>query len=535
MGQQIPVFGFGSARYGILGAAEKDGLPKEGGDFFEIYSDEMRILMGYKGDFGSMVSAGASHICVLTDYVEEKGGKVLSHGLATMGRLGLGTQRRRMTLTDLRKKKSAQSKGKKGIGVKGFDPAESNPFAPDFSRLPFETATLPGGVLIKDETARYLSKPKRVKAGRPKMISCGEAHTAVSTEDGRIYTFGMARHGRLGLGKNARLRTSDLDGNDTYSPKPQRVDFPGSRVTYVSCGQKHTIACDDRGDTFVWGLARYGRLGIGDFSELTLEPPDEHGFVDESSHFQDQPMIIPGLQGIHVGKVFAGAYNSFAITANSPSTVYTWGLARYGMLGIGDAPATCCIKDRWNPDMGPEDCPRCKRTEVDKNGVKSFLEEDRGHPHFYRVKITRPRSKEETFMLLEDPDDELDTYVPFPIEMNSFQAVNVTEIYAGTYHHMALTDMGHLFSWGLMRHGRCGLGKFDPNSEYYQMENKPKFDPSVPKYPRELKFSVNSKGQYREGEQILTCGIVVVIRFFDFHMFMPPKSLGVMYVLHICM
>ena len=120
MGQQIPVFGFGSARYGMLGPAEKDGLPMEGGDFFEIYSDEMRILMGYKGDFGTMVSAGASHVCVLTDYVEEKGGKVLSHGLATFGRLGLGTQRRRMTLTDLHKKKSAQSKEKKGIGVKGI-------------------------------------------------------------------------------------------------------------------------------------------------------------------------------------------------------------------------------------------------------------------------------------------------------------------------------------------------------------------------------------------------------------------------------
>ncbi len=59
--------------------------------------------------------------------------------------------------------------------------------------------------------------------------------------------------------------------------------------------------------------------------------------------------------------------------------------------------------------------------------------------------------------------------------------------------------MGHLFAWGLLRHGRCGLGKFDPNSEYFQHENKPKFDAHVPKYPREIKFTVNSKGQYREG------------------------------------
>jgi hypothetical protein len=383
-GVQLPVFGFGSARYGILGPAEKDNLPTEGGDIFEIYSDEMRILLGYKGELACGISAGESSVSFVTDYVEDKGGKVLSHGLATLGRIGIGTARRRMTFTDLRKKKSAQSKEKKGIGVKGYDKSENNPFAPDFSRLPFETATLPGGAIIKDETARFLSKPKRCKAGRPKMVSCGQVHSACATEDGKIYVWGMARHGRLGLGKDARVKISAEDGNDIYSPKPQRVDFPGSRVTYVSCGQKHTIACDDRGDTYVWGLARYGKLGIGDFDELPLEPPDENAFVDEFSHHQNQPMIIPGLQGIHIAKVFAGAYNSFVITAGVPSTVYTWGLARYGMLGIGDSPSTCCIKDRWDANVGPEDCVRCKRTQVDRHGVKSFLEEERGHPHFHR-------------------------------------------------------------------------------------------------------------------------------------------------------
>jgi len=499
VGIQLPIFGFGSARYGLLGPAEKDVLPTEGGDVFEIYSDEMRILLGYRGDFGVGISAGESSVCVVTDYVEEKGGKVLSHGLATLGRLGIGIARRRKTLTDWRKKKSAQNKEKKGVGVGVYDKTESNPFAPDFSRLPFETVTLPGGIVIKDETARFLSKPKRLKSGRPKMVSCGQQHAACATEDGKIFVWGMARHGRLGLGKDARVQTSLEDGNDIYAPKPQRVDFPGSRVTCVSCGHKHTIACDDRGDTYVWGLARYGRLGIGNFSDLPLEPPDENGFVDECSHHQNQPMVVPGLHGIQIGNVVAGAYNSFAITAGVPSTVYTWGLSRYGMLGIGDFPATCCIKDRWDPDVGPHDCDRCKRTQVEKHGVTSFLEEDRGHPHFHRVKITRPRQKEEVYLLLEDPEDELDTYVPFPIEMNSFQAVHVTEIFAGTYHHMALTDMGHLFAWGLLRHGRCGVGKFDPNSAYFKNENKPKFDPHVPKYPREIKFSVNSKGQYREG------------------------------------
>ena len=93
----------GSARYGLLGPAEKDRLPCEGGDIFETYSDEMRILLGYKGDVACAISAGASHVCVLIDLVEDKGGKVLAHGLATMGRLGVGTQRRKLNITDFYK------------------------------------------------------------------------------------------------------------------------------------------------------------------------------------------------------------------------------------------------------------------------------------------------------------------------------------------------------------------------------------------------------------------------------------------------
>ena len=38
------------------------------------------------------------------------------------------------------------------------------------------------------------------------------------------------------------------------------------------------------------------------------------------------------------------------------------------------------------------------------------------------------------------------------------------QVYPGQFHCLAMTDQGRVFGWGLLRHGRCGIGKFDPNS-----------------------------------------------------------------------
>lgn len=51
------------------------------------------------------------------------------------------------------------------------------------------------------------------------------------------------------------------------------------------------------------------------------------------------------------GQVYAGHYNSFAISKveGQPSLVFAWGLARYGMLGVGESKAICCVSERFDP------------------------------------------------------------------------------------------------------------------------------------------------------------------------------------------
>ena len=48
-GRPLPVFGFGSARYGILGAVDPAALDCEEADYFERFCPRMRFIAGYAG------------------------------------------------------------------------------------------------------------------------------------------------------------------------------------------------------------------------------------------------------------------------------------------------------------------------------------------------------------------------------------------------------------------------------------------------------------------------------------------------------
>lgn len=426
------------------------------------------------------------------------------HGLASLGRLGVGTQRRAKTKKELRaeRKRNKRLKEKELAKLRAKE-REREKSIPDFSGLPFEIATLPNGDRVGDDRARFLFTPVRIKAGFACQVSAGLAHGGAVTEDGQLFMWGCARHGRLGLPQTLGMPCDAEDGHDTYYPSPVPVDFPGAKVRYVACGAKHTLACDDKGAIFAWGLGRYGRLGFGEdeMRELPVEEPDEDGAWDEHSWHQLKPRPILSLQGIRVTRVYAGAYNSFAISggAGTPPAVYSWGLARYGMLGIGDFPSTCCHQKRFDPDVPAAQCTLCiKRLAPPREGgVPTYIEERRGHPPFARVLAAFPREVAKLHDLPADPQDPLDVYCPTPCEVQQLAARAIVSIEAGVYHHFAVSSSGKLFAWGLLRHGRCGIGKFDPDGHVNAATGRARTDRTVPTYSKERGFELNSRGQIR--------------------------------------
>jgi hypothetical protein len=123
--------------------------------------------------------------------------------------------------------------------------------------------------------------PKRVEGlvgVKVTMVSCGYAHTAVCTEDGRMYTFGWGECGQLGHG----------DKEDRSSPVLVQA-LEGKHITQVQCCWHHTMALTSSGYVFTWGNAMKGVLGHGNVSlecfsfPCLVEGLREHNVVQISS------------------------------------------------------------------------------------------------------------------------------------------------------------------------------------------------------------------------------------------------------------
>lgn len=83
-------------------------------------------------------------------------------------------------------------------------------------------------------------------------VACGGGHTVVLTEKA-VYTFGLGQFGQLGLGTFVF---------ETAEPKIIE-SVKDHKITYISCGENHTALITDIGRMYTFGDGRYGKLGLG--------------------------------------------------------------------------------------------------------------------------------------------------------------------------------------------------------------------------------------------------------------------------------
>lgn len=102
---------------------------------------------------------------------------------------------------------------------------------------------------------RNCHTPRMVEAlwgKRPKQIACGGFHTAVITEDGKVYTHGGGEHGQLGHGdKINKLKPTQVQALDSMF------------VSQITCGWSHSVALTSDGKVWTWGNGDHGKLGLG--------------------------------------------------------------------------------------------------------------------------------------------------------------------------------------------------------------------------------------------------------------------------------
>mmetsp|Transcript_1477 Transcript_1477/g.2016 ORF Transcript_1477/g.2016 Transcript_1477/m.2016 type:complete len:602 (-) Transcript_1477:2-1807(-) len=149
-----------------------------------------------------------------------------------------------------------------------------------------------------------------------RQAACGENHTLVLSDQGRVYAWGHGGEGRLGVGQCERLGVEGAA--KAYFPTPALIGRLNKvKIRQVSCGASHCLALADE-DIYSWGCGNGGRLGHGD------------------TNTYDVPRAIEALHGECVLQVVCGTWHSAALVIWPPLTVggvvYTWGSGYHGQL-----------------------------------------------------------------------------------------------------------------------------------------------------------------------------------------------------------
>ncbi len=169
--------------------------------------------------------------------------------------------------------------------------------------------TLPFKSLDKSDATGYLTGVNGAAEGR--------CFTAVLKSDGTVHSWGLNRHGELGLGEYM----PEIDPNDPHAnPEffttvvhPRRVDGLEG-VAKITAGMNHTVALKADGSVWTWGYNK--QMGSGVLGA---------GSLDGSR----SPVRALGLTDIR--EIYTGFNHNFALGRDG--TIWAWGNARNGRLG----------------------------------------------------------------------------------------------------------------------------------------------------------------------------------------------------------
>ncbi len=168
-------------------------------------------------------------------------------------------------------------------------------------------------------------------------VSCGGGFTACILRDGgRVCSWGVWQHGRLGQGPTPNIKSARGYGSGSklarYKLRPAYVRGIKNAVQ-VSCGDAHTLCVMQDGEVRAWGQNSCGQLGFG---------PNAMGYLRDSL----RPASIPPFFGLSTGaggsgraplarSVCAGPYHSCVVDAQG--TLWTFGARGAACLGHNDA------------------------------------------------------------------------------------------------------------------------------------------------------------------------------------------------------
>lgn len=320
------------------------------------------------------------------------------------------------------------------------------------------------------DTVHTPVRPKLPAGTKLIEINCGGYYTSVIDCNGHLYSFGCGKYGRLGTGdeadrnkpvkinicdeKDATVKFKKVscgiwhgaaiaDSNNLYIwgygkshgvlgdlgeslSTPRLLTGPFScRVAGVSCGNNYTLLWTIDGTAFSWGCGRHGVLGHDDVADKST------------------PLIILKFQADRVRISFMSAGFAHCGAVTDSGKVYMFGKGEDGALGLGKSP----------PHEVSQ--PTAVQALLNVLELSCSVGEKHGHTLFVtdegRVYACGDGYKGKLGL-----GDQLSRFEPTILPSESFNHEFITHVSAGGIHSAAVSQKGHVFTWGCGSDGRLG-------------------------------------------------------------------------------
>jgi uncharacterized repeat protein (TIGR02543 family) len=307
-------------------------------------------------------------------------------------------------------------------------------------------------------------------------ISVGDSHSLALMTSGRVFSWGLNNYGQLG------------DGTSTNKGTPTMVVFNnlqnGESINSVSAGENHSLAVTTTGRVFSWGLNNYGQLGDGTstnkgtptmvvFNNLqngesinSVSAGDRHslavttngrvsswgwnaaGQLGDGTNTQRNLPIIITISGLQIGEtilsVNAGYVKSHAVTTNG--RVFAWGFNGSGQLGDGtEIDKNIPIQISFNGLHNEENIKSIKSNM--NNATIAITSNGRIYSWGFNGNGQLGHGNTTT------------QFTPTIISFPNLQGEEKIESFdLGSYHSIAITTYGRLYSAGFNGEGQLGNG-----------------------------------------------------------------------------
>lgn len=233
-------------------------------------------------------------------------------------------------------------------------------------------------------------------------VAAATHHTLVVTSQGSLYCCGLGKGGRLGT------------GNELACPLFTRVPMSKRhKVVSVAAAENHSLIVTSNGQVHAFGSNRFGQLGV----------------VGVDRCFS--PKRVDDLRMVHVTHVAAGDKHSMALT--NQGQVYTWGDNQAGQLGTRQSSLTGkvqLVESLWNAspqkvvmDIAAAEHSSLVLTKPSAMGLPVNAVYQWGHGNHVPIKVNFSNGEQ--------------------------RAVNPVDIACAKYHNAAVSQDGHVYTWGL--------------------------------------------------------------------------------------